>query len=97
MTCKSGSSHNLYFLQIQPYWLRPSILEVDSNPFSSGPLPLFSGSSESFFPSQLREGLIYLVVSSLSCSVRDLSLQHVGSSSLTRDRTTAPCIRCSES
>lgn len=36
------------------------IHEVDSNPFSSGPLPLFPGPRESFSPSQLREGLVYL-------------------------------------
>ena len=37
--------------------------------------------------------LVYLAALSLSCSMRDLQLQwHVGSSSLTRDWTWAPCI-----
>ena len=40
---------------------------------------------------------IYLVVPGLCCSIRDLQLQHVGSSSLTRDRTWASCTRSMES
>ena len=41
---------------------------------------------------------IYLVVPGLSCGMRTLSCgMHVGSSSLTRDRTWAPCIGSAES
>ena len=35
---------------------------------------------------------VYLAVPGLSYSMWNLWLQHVGSSSLTRDRTQAPCI-----
>ena len=35
---------------------------------------------------------IYLAAPGLSCSIQDLQLQHVGSSSLTRDQTWALCI-----
>ena len=38
-----------------------------------------------------------LAVLALSCSTWDLYSQHVGSSSLTRDRTQAPCTGSSES
>ena len=39
---------------------------------------------------------IYLAALGLNCDVQDLSLWHVGSSPLTRDRTQAPCIGNSE-
>ena len=40
---------------------------------------------------------IYLVAPGLCCSIRDLQLKHVGSSSLTRDTTWASCTRSTES
>ena len=38
-----------------------------------------------------------MATSGLSCSMRTIKLWHVGSSSLTRDGTWAPCIRSKES
>ena len=40
---------------------------------------------------------IYLAALGLSCGMRNLNLRHVGSSSLTRDQTLAPCIGSAES
>ena len=40
----------------------------------------------------LKYCLVYLATLSLNCGMRDLQLQHVGSSSLTRGRTRAPSI-----
>ena len=63
---------------------------------SRGPSIQLALPSKVFFLFQNIYFLIYLTVPSLSGSKQDLQL-HVGSSSLTRDRTWAPCIGSAES